>query len=129
MKYSAALVAALAAFATAADLSIFPECSRQCITDAAAKATTCGTDYACVCEKMNAVKEAAVPCVLEKCGADVGIGQVLPAADKFCDEHHLRHAPTKTNEPPKSTSSVATGGAAGKVMGLGMVVLGAVAAL
>ncbi|KAL2134567.1 hypothetical protein VTI74DRAFT_11461 [Chaetomium olivicolor] len=201
MKYTTALLGLATLAAAAPDLSIFPSCSLECITSAVPKSTKCElTDFACVCKNMDAVKSAATPCVVEKCGVDVAINQVLPATEKFCkevgsgggsgsgsssappaasspssappaatssssqeqkptktgtstapeptdDEDEPEHtstgnpssfitagptassAPTKTGSGTKPTSSVATGGAAGKVVGLGMAVLGAVAAL
>ncbi|KAB5576043.1 hypothetical protein GE09DRAFT_1053496 [Coniochaeta sp. 2T2.1] len=85
MKYSAVIVAALAAVASAQDISIFPECSLPCILDAISKATSCqATDYACVCKNMDALTAAATGCVVEKCGFEVATGQVLPATKEFC---------------------------------------------
>ena len=74
MKYSAVIVAALAAVASAQDISIFPECSLPCILDAVSSATTCtATDYACICKNMDALTAAATGCVVDKCGADVAL--------------------------------------------------------
>ncbi|OIW29437.1 hypothetical protein CONLIGDRAFT_680286 [Coniochaeta ligniaria NRRL 30616] len=85
MKYSAVIVAALAAVASAQDISIFPACSLPCITDAISSATNCSaTDYACVCSNMDALTAAATGCVVDKCGIDVATGQVLPATKQFC---------------------------------------------
>jgi hypothetical protein len=73
MKYTTPILA-LAAAASAQDLSIFPACSLPCITDAVGKATTCATtDFACVCSHIDAVQAAATSCVVEKCGADVAL--------------------------------------------------------
>jgi hypothetical protein len=74
MKYTAALLALAAAVASAQDLALFPECSLPCIIDAVGKETTCELmDFPCVCKSMEAVKTAATPCVVEKCGQDVAL--------------------------------------------------------
>ena len=80
MKYSAVIVAALAAVASAQDISIFPECSLPCILDAVSSATTCqATDYACICKNMDALTAAATGCVVDKCGADVALSMRSPS--------------------------------------------------
>jgi hypothetical protein len=78
MKYSAVIVAALAAAASAQDISIFPSCSLPCIMDAISKATNCQTtDFVCVCKNMDALTSAATGCVVDKCGIDVATGMFL----------------------------------------------------
>ncbi|KAK4645729.1 hypothetical protein QC761_204130 [Podospora bellae-mahoneyi] len=84
MKYTAALLA-LAAAVSAQDISIFPECSLDCIISGIGSGTSCElTDFACVCENTQSLITSATPCVLEACGADVALNEVLPAVDEFC---------------------------------------------
>lgn len=194
MKYTVALVAMAALARAAADISMLPECSLDCIREATKSATKCEVeDYPCVCENMEALTAAATTCVIKACGASVALNEVVPATKKFCAEVEagggeeppkasssaveppsssdapepsksedpkpsetseapeptggddeepeetssagssvVTSAPTppaSTGEPAAPTSSVETGGAVGKVAGLGMVLLGAVAAL
>ena len=111
MKFSAAILPALVAVASAQSLDIFPDCALKCIQDAVGTATKCDlADFACVCKSMDTLTAAATPCVLEKCGADVAlstspptvpvspthpwmtnpdptiIDKVLPATKTFCEE-------------------------------------------
>ncbi|CAP72989.1 uncharacterized protein PODANS_2_4130 [Podospora anserina S mat+] len=73
MKYTAALLA-LAAAVSAQDISIFPECSLDCIISGIGSGTSCElTDFACVCENTQSLITSATPCVLEACGADVAL--------------------------------------------------------
>lgn len=72
MKYSAVIAAAMAAVASAQNISIFPACSLPCIESAVTNSTNCQlTDYACICSNMATLTTAATPCVVEKCGVDV----------------------------------------------------------
>ncbi|KAG7289402.1 hypothetical protein NEMBOFW57_005773 [Staphylotrichum longicolle] len=84
MKYTAALVALAAATVSAQDISVFPECSLPCIITAVGTTSCAATDFACVCKNMEAVKTAATPCVVDKCGLDKALNEVLPATEKFC---------------------------------------------
>ncbi|KAK4100166.1 hypothetical protein N658DRAFT_497628 [Parathielavia hyrcaniae] len=85
MKYTTAILALAAAAAKAQDLSLFPECSRPCIIDAVGTSTNCAIDdYPCICNNMDAVKQAATPCVVNACGIDVALNEVLPATEEFC---------------------------------------------
>ena len=85
MKYSVILATAFVAVATAQDLSAIPTCAVKCINDAVASTTSCTAgDVACICENKKAVVDAATACVLDACGFDVAVGEVLPATDKLC---------------------------------------------
>ncbi|KAL2152327.1 hypothetical protein VTH82DRAFT_5511 [Thermothelomyces myriococcoides] len=87
MKYTTSAVLALAAAtATAQDISIFPECSLPCITKAVGKTSCKLTDFACVCDNMDSIKQGATSCVVDACGIDVALNEVLPATEKFCSE-------------------------------------------
>lgn len=64
-----------------------PAFAAPCLTSGVTSATTCSVmDAACQCTSSNyqAIYTAALACVLNGCGADVAIGQVLPAAERFC---------------------------------------------
>lgn len=83
MKYSAVIVAALAAVASAQDISIFPSCSLPCILNAISTATNCqATDYPCVCKNMDALTAAATSCVVQACGIDVATGMLSSPCDR-----------------------------------------------
>ncbi|KAK4157538.1 hypothetical protein C8A00DRAFT_29542 [Chaetomidium leptoderma] len=112
MKYSTALVALAATVASAQDISIFPECSLPCIMDGIGTTSCKATDFACVCKNMEAIKTAATPCVVDKCGLDVALNKVLPATEKFCADVDTKPPPaetttmvTSTTTPPPATSS------------------------
>lgn len=78
MKYSTvALALAAASSASAQDISIFPECSLPCIIDGIGTTSCEATDFACVCKNMEAIKQAATPCVVDKCGLDTALSAFL----------------------------------------------------
>ncbi|KAK1750377.1 hypothetical protein QBC47DRAFT_120750 [Echria macrotheca] len=83
-----AAVGAAVAQKTFADYNL-PECSIDCLNKAVDSATPCkpnDLDCFCIADNYRATYDAAVGCVLQKCGQDVAIGQVLPAAAKLCEE-------------------------------------------
>ncbi|KHN97271.1 Extracellular membrane protein, CFEM domain protein [Metarhizium album ARSEF 1941] len=87
MKFTA--VAAIAMAAVASAQSEVPSCALPCLNDAVKSQTKCATtDYACVCKEENftKVQGAASSCVLEKCGTEVALNKVLPAAKALCDK-------------------------------------------
>ncbi|KAK0735402.1 hypothetical protein B0T21DRAFT_255169, partial [Apiosordaria backusii] len=78
MKYPAALLALVAAV-SAQDISIFPECSLDCIIKGIGAGTDCElTDFACVCENTQSLVTSATPCVLSACGPDVALSKLPP---------------------------------------------------
>ncbi|KAK4138501.1 hypothetical protein BT67DRAFT_11580 [Trichocladium antarcticum] len=86
MKFSAAILPALVAVASAQSLDMLPKCSVPCIQKAVADTTKCeATDFACVCENMAALTGAATGCVIENCGIDVAINEVVPGTKTFCE--------------------------------------------
>ncbi|KAF5020619.1 hypothetical protein F66182_7350 [Fusarium sp. NRRL 66182] len=85
MKYSLAF-AALVAAVQAQTLADVPECAIPCLDDAIASETNCETtDLACVCQNFNDVRSAATSCVIDECGSDVAINEVLPATEGLCE--------------------------------------------
>lgn len=85
MKYAFAAVA-LAAIAQAQTLADIPECAIPCLDKSIGDNTDCKvTDLACVCENFDAVQGDATACVLKECGSAVAINDVLPAAEKLCE--------------------------------------------
>lgn len=85
MKYAFAAVA-LAAVAQAQTLADIPECAIPCLDKSIGDNTDCKvTDLACVCENFDAVQGDATACVLKECGSAVAINDVLPAAEKLCE--------------------------------------------
>ncbi|KAL2874927.1 hypothetical protein SGCOL_009906 [Colletotrichum sp. CLE4] len=91
MKYSYVLLATAGlAVAQQKFTDVVPKCSIECLTKAVKDGTKCSSidDSACICEADNyrSIYTVGVNCVLQACGSDVAIGQLLPAAGKFCRE-------------------------------------------
>ncbi|OAA51929.1 CFEM domain-containing protein [Metarhizium rileyi] len=87
MKFAAVAAIAMAAMVSAQSRNDIPSCALPCLDDAVKKSTSCSTsDFTCICKKENfsKVQGAATSCVIEKCGSDVAVGQVLPATQKLC---------------------------------------------
>lgn len=84
MKYSFA-VAALVAVVSAQSIGDVPACAVTCIDNARSSATSCSQeDVACICKNQAALTAAGTPCVLEKCGAEKALNEVLPAVKAIC---------------------------------------------
>ncbi|KXH37511.1 hypothetical protein CSAL01_12778 [Colletotrichum salicis] len=91
MKYSYILLATAGlAVAQQKFTDVVPKCSIDCLTKAVKDSTKCSSidDSACICEADNyrSIYTVGVNCVLQACGSDVAMGQLLPAAGKFCRE-------------------------------------------
>ncbi|EXF76437.1 hypothetical protein CFIO01_11824 [Colletotrichum fioriniae PJ7] len=91
MKYSYVLLATAGLAAAQQKFTdVVPKCSIDCLTKAVKDGTKCSSidDSACICEADNyrSIYTVGVNCVLQACGSDVAIGQLLPAAGKFCRE-------------------------------------------
>ncbi|KAK2053704.1 hypothetical protein LY76DRAFT_638865 [Colletotrichum caudatum] len=87
MKYSTAIFA-LAGFSTAQTLTDLPTCSQQCLLKAITDSSQCQVgNTACLCNPTNfqAIITAASPCVLQSCGPDAAVNQVIPAATRICE--------------------------------------------
>ena len=85
MKYAFAAVA-LAALARAQGLADIPTCAQPCLESAIKDNTSCEvSDLACVCKNFDSLQGDAQSCVLEKCGAEKALNEVLPAASKLCE--------------------------------------------
>lgn len=94
MKYAFAAVA-LAAVARAQSFSDIPECAVPCLTDAIASETDCGADeFPCICANFEDIQGVATGCVLEECGAEVALNEVLPAVEGLCESVGDAPAPT-----------------------------------
>lgn len=109
MKY--ALVAlALAAAARAQTRDDIPECAIPCIDDAITSETDCETtDFACACANIESIQGAATGCVLSECGAEVALGEVLPAIEALCaaiGDEEPTEAPTE--EPTEAPTEAPT---------------------
>ncbi|SPQ21330.1 2461d8e8-3d69-4add-9b41-b34b3ba55141 [Thermothielavioides terrestris] len=114
MKYTVALLA-LTAGISAQDISILPECSRQCILDAIGKTSCAATDFACACKNMDVIKASATPCVVQKCGIDTALNQVLPATEKFCaavGSGSSSSSASSSNKPTAAATTTTTAAAA-----------------
>ncbi|RSL73837.1 hypothetical protein CEP54_000189 [Fusarium duplospermum] len=84
MKFSLAVLALIASV-QAQTRSDIPECALPCLDDAIESETDCKTtDYVCVCKNFDDVRGKATTCVIDKCGSDVAINEVLPATEALC---------------------------------------------
>lgn len=105
MKYTTALVATLAAAAagvSAQDISIFPECSLDCIMNAIGDTPCDVTDFACVCENKESLTQGAAPCVISSCGIDTALSKFF-----FFFFFSLALLPSLTPSFPPSTGQPA----------------------
>ncbi|RGP65770.1 cfem domain-containing [Fusarium sporotrichioides] len=103
MKYSVAFVALAAVAAQAQSLADVPKCAIPCLDKAIASETDCEvTDLACVCKGFSAVRSVATSCVIDECGTDVAINEVLPATEKLCKN------PPKESEVKSTAAEEAT---------------------
>ncbi|KAF2973119.1 hypothetical protein GQX73_g257 [Xylaria multiplex] len=86
MKYAVAALAFVAATVSAQSLSDIPECATPCIDDARTSETSCAADdYQCICSNIDALTAAATSCVLDACGSETALNEVLPAVQSFCE--------------------------------------------
>ncbi|OLN88244.1 hypothetical protein CCHL11_00075 [Colletotrichum chlorophyti] len=88
MKFTAATLA-LVGLAAAQSLSQFPQCSQECLSSAITENGECSVgDFDCLCtpENFQSIVEGSLPCVLDACGEDVSVNQVLPAAASICGD-------------------------------------------
>lgn len=84
MKYAVAAVV-LAAIARAQTLADIPACALPCLDTAIAENSDCATtDIPCVCEHFDDIRGSATTCVLDACGPDVALNEVLPATEALC---------------------------------------------
>ncbi|KAF5228110.1 hypothetical protein FAUST_11314 [Fusarium austroamericanum] len=108
MKYSVAFVALAAVAAQAQSLADVPKCAIPCLDKAIASETSCDkTDLACVCKGFSAVRSKATSCVIDECGTDVAINEVLPATENLCKNPPKESEAKSTAEEEKPTTTVA----------------------
>ncbi|KAM6515663.1 hypothetical protein FALCPG4_013879 [Fusarium falciforme] len=112
MKTVAVAVAALALQVVAHEsldkADYFPECSLDCLTEAIEKSVECKeTDSICLCDHENyeAIYEYTMDCVIDACGEDVAIDEVLPAAEPYCSDATSLYSATATSPLPSHTHS------------------------
>ncbi|KAM0302480.1 hypothetical protein HYE67_009913 [Fusarium culmorum] len=109
MKYSVAFVALAAVAAQAQSLADVPKCAIPCLDKAIASETSCDkTDLACVCKGFSAVRSKATSCVIDECGTDVAINEVLPATENLCKNPPKESEAKSTAEEEKPTTAAAT---------------------
>ncbi|OBS28173.1 hypothetical protein FPOA_02114 [Fusarium poae] len=109
MKYSVAFVALAAVAAQAQSLADVPKCALPCLDKAIASETDCDkTDLACVCKGFSAVRSVATSCVIDECGTDVAINEVLPATEGLCKNppKESEDKPSTAEEKPTTTKVV-----------------------
>jgi hypothetical protein len=100
MKYSFAF-AALVAAVQAQSLGDVPKCAIPCLDKAIASESSCDkTDLACVCKNFDDIRSAATSCVIDECGSDVAINEVLPATEKLCE-----NPPKESEDKPTATEA------------------------
>lgn len=88
MKYPTAFAAfAAAGLASAQGLDSVPQCARQCLGPAIQETGCSETDVACFCKPENREKivSAGTGCVLQSCGQETALNEVLPAITKVCE--------------------------------------------
>ncbi|KAL8377444.1 hypothetical protein RB595_008227 [Gaeumannomyces hyphopodioides] len=110
MKYSTAFAAFTAAgLASAQGLDSVPQCARQCLGPAIKETGCSETDVACFCKPANREKivSAGTGCVLQSCGQEKALNEVLPAITKVCES--ASGGPSNTFMP--GTTMPTTGGA------------------
>ncbi|KAL2131959.1 hypothetical protein VTI74DRAFT_4414 [Chaetomium olivicolor] len=113
MKYFGALLAAAAVVSVAAESisDYIPACAVSCLTTAIGAATKCKgpTDLECFCvvENYRAIYDSGVSCVLQACGNDVSVGEVLPAASGMCEQVVARSGKPVTSVGYPTTSGSA----------------------
>ncbi|KAK1574505.1 uncharacterized protein LY79DRAFT_582888 [Colletotrichum navitas] len=86
MKYSTAIIA-FAGFAAAQTFADLPVCARDCLSTAITANGKCQiTNTACLCNPDNfkAIFSNSTVCVLQSCGSDSAVNQVIPAATSIC---------------------------------------------
>ncbi|KAM5356702.1 hypothetical protein ACJ41O_003348 [Fusarium nematophilum] len=112
MKTIAVAVAALAikvaAHGTIEYADYFPECSLDCLGKAVEEAVDCSaTDSICLCDHENyvAIYEHSMDCVIEACGEEVAVDEVLPAAEPYCSDANVLYSETATAPLPSHTHS------------------------
>ena len=109
MKYTTAILT-LAAAVSAQDISVFPECSLPCIVTAVGTTSCAATDFSCVCKNMDAIKTAATPCVVDKCGVDVALSASPTPSPLKHPQTHILLPPkkTKSSRQPKNSAPTST---------------------
>lgn len=84
MKYAFAAIA-LAALARAQTREDIPECAIPCLDEAIRNNSDCSVDdTACVCGAFDAIRGDASSCVIDACGIDTALNEVLPATEALC---------------------------------------------
>ncbi|KND89270.1 hypothetical protein TOPH_05958 [Tolypocladium ophioglossoides CBS 100239] len=87
MKFAAVAAVSFAALVSAQSRSEIPSCALPCLDASVKKNTKCDTsDFKCICQNFSVIQGDATSCVLQACGQDVAINQVLPATQKLCEE-------------------------------------------
>ncbi|KLU85694.1 hypothetical protein MAPG_04715 [Magnaporthiopsis poae ATCC 64411] len=87
MKYSTALAAfAAAGLASAQSLNDVPQCARQCLGPVIKETGCSETDVSCLCKAENRSKviSSGTACVVQSCGQETAINEVLPAITRIC---------------------------------------------
>lgn len=90
MKFSLSIIA-FAAAVSAQEIVACDGKAQPCIEDAIADSGICDAgDYACACENIDTIQDAATPCVLEACGGVAGARK---------SNSHLASLPIPTSRP------------------------------
>ncbi|RDA88868.1 hypothetical protein CP532_5513 [Ophiocordyceps camponoti-leonardi (nom. inval.)] len=149
MQFTAAVILAVAAVASAASdkgIKELPYCAQHCVTDAAQGHTNCEGALDCLCDNVHTLAVQAADCVIESCGKETSIHDVLPKAMDICVAHKKNYArqvecvpvqvATQTSAQvvtttvgPRPTASVVTAGAGAVGPAGGLAALAVAAAL
>ncbi|KUI62804.1 hypothetical protein VP1G_09929 [Cytospora mali] len=122
LSISILALAAGAGLVSSQCISSIPECAQDCLLSAASSVGCSTTDYTCQCstDNQSAIQQDATSCVLDGCGQNVALQQVLPAAEAFCSAINAGQTcsassasavstTTSTASAAPSTSTVDTG--------------------
>ncbi|KAJ2891724.1 hypothetical protein MKZ38_000016 [Zalerion maritima] len=66
-----------------------PECALDCLTDAISSGTECSIDDGecqCIQENYEAIYIVGADCVIDACGSEAAVQEVLPAVGQFCTD-------------------------------------------
>ncbi|KAI1844475.1 hypothetical protein JX265_010030 [Neoarthrinium moseri] len=113
MKSSVAVIALAGAAAAGSIGDFVPKCAVGCLEDGVKSATPCAVDdlnCVCIADNYRNTYTAAVSCVLQSCGSDTAVGEVLPGAAHMCEvvlSSTFSSANTVTAGPTSTTATTA----------------------
>ncbi|SPO02442.1 uncharacterized protein DNG_05115 [Cephalotrichum gorgonifer] len=109
MKSITLLITVTAVAAAQKATDYFPECSIDCLEESVSAVSDCSFDDAwCICVQSTyeAITAHGTSCVMQACGSDVAVGEVLPAAIPYCEAATASH---EGDPLPTATATSGTG--------------------